>query len=86
MLSSMAPTIVTGPDGKVILVAGAAGGPTIITSVFLELSNTIDFGLDVGAAVNAPRFHMQHLPTRWPTRRTDSPLPRSRGSRPWATR
>ena len=62
MLSSMAPTIVTGPDGKVVLVAGAAGGPTIITTVFLELSNVVDFGLDVGAAVSAPRFHMQHLP------------------------
>ncbi len=31
MLSSMAPTIVSAPDGKVTLVAGAAGGPTIIT-------------------------------------------------------
>ncbi|MDB4996204.1 MAG: Gamma-glutamyltranspeptidase [Myxococcaceae bacterium] len=62
MLSSMAPTIVTAPDGNVLLVAGAAGGPTIITAVFLEMSNMIDFGLDVGAAVNAPRFHMQHLP------------------------
>jgi gamma-glutamyltranspeptidase / glutathione hydrolase len=62
MLSSMAPTIVTGPDGKVLLVAGAAGGPTIITAVFQELSNVVDFHLDVGAAVAAPRFHMQHLP------------------------
>jgi gamma-glutamyltranspeptidase/glutathione hydrolase len=62
MLSSMAPTIVTGPDGRVLLVAGAAGGPTIITSVFQEMSNMIDFGLDVGQAVSAPRFHMQHLP------------------------
>ncbi len=62
MLSSMAPTIVTGPDGKVLLVAGGAGGPTIITAVFQELSNMIDFGLDVGAAVSKPRFHMQHLP------------------------
>jgi gamma-glutamyltranspeptidase/glutathione hydrolase len=62
MLSSMAPTIVSGPDGKVALVAGAAGGPTIITSVFQELSNVVDFQLDVGAAVAAPRFHMQHLP------------------------
>ncbi|MBX3201067.1 MAG: gamma-glutamyltransferase [Labilithrix sp.] len=62
MLSSMAPTIVTGPDGKVLLVAGGAGGPTIITAVWQELSNMIDFGLDVGAAVSAPRFHMQHLP------------------------
>jgi gamma-glutamyltranspeptidase/glutathione hydrolase len=62
MLSSMAPTIVTAPDGNVLLVAGAAGGPTIITAVFQEMSNMIDFGLDVGAAVSAPRFHMQHLP------------------------
>jgi gamma-glutamyltranspeptidase/glutathione hydrolase len=62
MLSSMAPTIVTGPDGKVLLVAGGAGGPTIITAVFQELSNVVDFNLDVGAAVSAPRFHMQHLP------------------------
>ncbi|MBX3261963.1 MAG: gamma-glutamyltransferase [Labilithrix sp.] len=62
MLSSMAPTIVTGPDGNLLLVAGGAGGPTIITAVWQELSNVIDFGLDVGAAVSAPRFHMQHLP------------------------
>jgi gamma-glutamyltranspeptidase/glutathione hydrolase len=62
MLSSMSPTIVTGPEGQVVLVAGAAGGPTIITSVFQELSNVIDFGLDIGSAVSAPRFHMQHLP------------------------
>lgn len=62
MLSSMAPTIVTGPDGKVLVVAGGAGGPTIITTVWQELSNVIDFGLDIGAAVSAPRFHMQHLP------------------------
>jgi gamma-glutamyltranspeptidase / glutathione hydrolase len=64
MLSSMAPTIVSGPDGKIILVAGAAGGPTIITTVFEELSNVLDFGLDFGVAVGAPRFHMQHLPDR----------------------
>jgi gamma-glutamyltranspeptidase / glutathione hydrolase len=62
MLSSMSPTIVTGSDGRVMLVAGAAGGPTIITTVFEELSNIIDFGLDPGTAVGAPRFHMQHLP------------------------
>src|SRR5262249_29034089 len=44
MLSSMTPTIVTGPDGKVLLVVGGAGGPTIITAVFEELSNVVDFG------------------------------------------
>ncbi|HEY8080315.1 MAG TPA: gamma-glutamyltransferase [Labilithrix sp.] len=62
MLSSMTPTIVTAPDGKVELVLGGAGGPTIITAVFQELSNVVDFHLDIGAAVSAPRFHMQHLP------------------------
>jgi gamma-glutamyltranspeptidase/glutathione hydrolase len=62
MLSSMSPTIVTGPDGKVTLVNGGAGGPTIITAVFQEISNVVDYGMGVGAAVAAPRFHMQHLP------------------------
>ncbi len=62
MLSSMAPTIVSGPDGKIELVIGGAGGPTIITAVFEEMSNVLDFGMDIGAAVAAPRFHMQHLP------------------------
>lgn len=62
MLSSMSPTIVTSPDGNVILVAGGAGGPTIITAVFQEISNVIDFKLDPVTAVASPRFHMQHLP------------------------
>jgi gamma-glutamyltranspeptidase/glutathione hydrolase len=62
MLSSMAPTIVTGKDGKVVLLAGAAGGPMIISTVFEVLSNVLDHGLDPAFALNAPRFHMQHLP------------------------
>lgn len=62
MLSSMAPTIVTAPDGRTLLVVGGAGGPTIITAVFQEISGVLDFGLDIGRAVSAPRFHMQHLP------------------------
>jgi gamma-glutamyltranspeptidase / glutathione hydrolase len=62
MLSSMSPTIVTDVEGKLLLVAGAAGGPTIISSVFEEISNILDFGLDPGMAVGVPRFHMQHLP------------------------
>jgi gamma-glutamyltranspeptidase/glutathione hydrolase len=62
MLSSMTPTIVSGPDGNVKLVVGGAGGPTIITAVWQEISNYVDFGLDVGKAISSPRFHMQHLP------------------------
>lgn len=64
MLSSMCPIIVTDADGRILLVAGAAGGPKIITSVFQVLSNVIDFGQDVQAAVAAPRLHHQHQPDR----------------------
>lgn len=62
MLSSMSPSIVLGPDGKVQAVLGAAGGSRIITAVFEELSNVVDFGMSVGDAVRAPRFHQQDSP------------------------
>lgn len=62
MLSSMSPTIVEDDKGELFMVVGAQGGPRIITSVWHTLSNVIDFGLPVAAAVAAPRFHHQHLP------------------------
>jgi gamma-glutamyltranspeptidase/glutathione hydrolase len=62
MLSSMSPTVVTDAAGRVELVLGAAGGPTIITSVFQVLSHVVDHGLDVTNAVRAPRIHHQHWP------------------------
>jgi gamma-glutamyltranspeptidase/glutathione hydrolase len=62
MLSSMSPTIVLDPKGNVDLVLGAAGGSRIITTVFQELSNAIDFGMDIADAVRAPRFHQQDSP------------------------
>ncbi|APR85910.1 Gamma-glutamyltranspeptidase [Minicystis rosea] len=62
MLSSMSPTIVVNDKGRTELVLGAAGGPTIITAVFWELSNVLDHGLSLTAATNAPRFHEQGLP------------------------
>ena len=62
MLSSMAPTLVTAPDGHVTLVLGAAGGPTIITAVFQILSNVVDHGFNLTEAESAPRFHHQGLP------------------------
>jgi gamma-glutamyltranspeptidase/glutathione hydrolase len=45
-----------------VLVAGGAGGPTIITAVFQVMSNVVDFGMNVVDAVDAPRFHQQHMP------------------------
>jgi gamma-glutamyltranspeptidase / glutathione hydrolase len=62
MLSSMSPTIVVAPDGKVRLVTGAAGGPTIITAVLHVITNVIDYDKGIVEAVAAPRFHHQHLP------------------------
>jgi gamma-glutamyltranspeptidase/glutathione hydrolase len=60
-LSAMTPTIVL-KDGKLFLVLGSPGGPTIISTVANILMGIIDFGLDIQQAVNAPRFHHQWLP------------------------
>jgi gamma-glutamyltranspeptidase/glutathione hydrolase len=60
-LSAMTPTIVL-KDGKLFLVLGSPGGPTIITTVVNTLIGVVDFGLDIQEAVNAPRFHHQWLP------------------------
>ncbi|MEJ2215808.1 MAG: gamma-glutamyltransferase [Gemmatimonadota bacterium] len=61
-LSAMTPTIVLGHDGHPMLVTGARGGPTIITAVFQVMSDVIDYGMGIAAAVSAPRIHHQHLP------------------------
>lgn len=60
-LSSMSPTIVT-RDGQPVLVLGTPGGSRIITAVLQVIVNTIDFGLNVQEAVDAPRIHQQWLP------------------------
>lgn len=60
-LSSMSPTIVL-QDGAVRLVVGASGGPTIITGTLQVLLNVMVFGMDVRAAIEAPRIHHQWVP------------------------
>ncbi len=60
-LSSMSPTIVL-KDGAPVLVVGASGGPTIITGTLQVLLNVLVFGMDVRAAVEAPRIHHQWTP------------------------
>lgn len=60
-LSSMSPTIIA-KDGKTWLVTGSPGGSRIITTVLQMVVNSIDFGMNVAEATNAPRFHHQWLP------------------------
>jgi gamma-glutamyltranspeptidase/glutathione hydrolase len=62
MLSAMTPTVVVDPAGELLLVLGSPGGATIITNVFQEISNVVDFGMGIRQALNAPRLHHQHLP------------------------
>ena len=52
--SSLSPTIVVGPDGRILSV-GAAGGTAIPLAVVQTILNRIDFGLDLAHAVDAPR-------------------------------
>jgi gamma-glutamyltranspeptidase/glutathione hydrolase len=61
MLSSMTPTIVE-KDGQLFMVVGTPGGSTIITSVFQNIINVIEFDMTMQEAVDAPRFHNQWLP------------------------
>jgi gamma-glutamyltranspeptidase/glutathione hydrolase len=60
-LSSMTPTILT-RNGKLFLVIGSPGGPTIINTVLQVISNVVDHDMDLARAIAAPRLHHQWLP------------------------
>lgn len=62
MLSAMTPSIVLDPAGKLELVVGTPGGPTIITTVSQVILNVLDQGMTLPDAVAAPRVHHQALP------------------------
>ena len=74
-LSSMSPTIVR-RAGRPILVAGASGGPRIISGTVQCVLNCLLFGMTPREAVAAPRFHHQWQPDilyfedRWSDRET----------------
>ncbi|MEP0390513.1 MAG: gamma-glutamyltransferase [Erythrobacter sp.] len=52
--SSMAPTIVFNDKGEVVLVIGAAGGPTIPVQVARSVVGVLDFGMTAEEAVGLP--------------------------------
>jgi len=58
----MTPSIVLDRNGKLFMVVGTPGGPTIITSVFQVIVNVVDQGMTLADAVAAPRIHHQALP------------------------
>lgn len=60
-LSSMSPTLVN-RDGNIFMVTGSPGGARIITITLESILNVIDHGMDVQAAIDAPRIHHQWLP------------------------
>lgn len=60
-LSSMLPTLIF-KQGKLALVTGSPGGPTIINTVLEIITNIIDHDMPVMQAVEAPRFNHQWMP------------------------
>ena len=55
-LSSMTPTAVLTPEGKPYLAVGTPGATRIITTVAQVISNTIDYGMNIQEAINAPKI------------------------------
>ena len=61
--SSMAPTLVLGPDSRLLLAVGSPGGSSIIGYVAKTLVAALDWQLDLQAAVNLPHFVNRNGPT-----------------------
>ena len=61
-VSSMSPTIVLDDAGAVELIAGASGGPRIITATVQAILNALVFDMSAQDAVTAPRVHDQLWP------------------------
>jgi gamma-glutamyltranspeptidase/glutathione hydrolase len=55
--SSMSPTIVYGPDGRVVLAVGAAGGSTIPAQVVKVIVGLLDFHLSPQKAIALPMIY-----------------------------
>jgi gamma-glutamyltranspeptidase / glutathione hydrolase len=59
MSSMMAPTMIL-RDGKPQLVLGSGGSNRIRTAILQVISNILDFGMPLAAAVEAPRIHWEN--------------------------
>jgi gamma-glutamyltranspeptidase/glutathione hydrolase len=61
MLSSMTPTLILKNNLPYITI-GSPGGTTIPNQIYEGLVNIIDHNMSLKAAIDAPRFHHQHIP------------------------
>jgi gamma-glutamyltranspeptidase/glutathione hydrolase len=61
-LSSMSPTLVFGPEGKLLLAVGSPGGSTIPSTVAWAVLRVLDGGLPLDQALGTPRIHHQWKP------------------------
>ncbi len=63
-LSSMTPSILTGPGDIPEIVAGASGGPRIISGTLQSILKMVVWNQSAADAVASPRFHHQWQPDR----------------------
>jgi gamma-glutamyltranspeptidase / glutathione hydrolase len=61
-LSSMTPTFVLRPGGSLYFAIGSPGGTTITNTVLQVITNVIDHGMNLQAAIDAPHIHHQWQP------------------------
>ncbi|MDJ0839760.1 MAG: gamma-glutamyltransferase [Acidobacteriota bacterium] len=59
LFSMMCPTTVLNEKGGLALTLGSAGSNRIRSAILQTICNTIDFGMDPQAAVDAPRIHYE---------------------------
>jgi gamma-glutamyltranspeptidase / glutathione hydrolase len=61
-VSSMTPTLVFDPGGRLVMAVGAAGGARIPTAVAQAILHVVDDGMPIDEAIAAPRLHHQYMP------------------------
>jgi gamma-glutamyltranspeptidase/glutathione hydrolase len=58
----MSPTLVFGPDGKLLLAVGSPGGSTIPSTVAWTILRVVDGRMALDQALGTPRIHHQWKP------------------------
>ncbi|MBI5066810.1 MAG: gamma-glutamyltransferase [Deltaproteobacteria bacterium] len=61
-LSSMAPSLLFDPEGRLVLAVGSPGGSTIPSTVAQVILHLVDDRMSLAEALGAPRIHHQWMP------------------------